>query len=146
MGRPSKFKEEYIKLAYNYALLGATDNDLVDFFDVTEKTINNWKKDYPEFLQSLKKGKAQADALVSKSLFQRARGYKHKEDKIFNDNGSPLIVPTIKHYPPDVTACIFWLKNRQPSKWRDKHESDISSNGEPITSITIVPASGSSSK
>ena len=27
-----------------------------------------------------------------------------------------------KHYPPDVTACIFWLKNRCPDEWRDRHE------------------------
>lgn len=28
----------------------------------------------------------------------------------------------IEHYPPDTTAAIFWLKNRQPAKWRDKKE------------------------
>jgi len=33
-----------------------------------------------------------------------------------------LIVPTVKHYPPDTTAAIFWLKNRQPAKWREKQE------------------------
>ena len=30
----------------------------------------------------------------------------------YNQNG--------KHYPADVTACIFWLKNRLPAEWRDR--------------------------
>jgi hypothetical protein len=29
-------------------------------------------------------------------------------------------IPTTKHYLPDTTACIFWLKNRRPKEWRDK--------------------------
>jgi hypothetical protein len=27
-----------------------------------------------------------------------------------------------KHYPPDTTACIFWLKNRKPREWRNRTE------------------------
>ena len=27
-----------------------------------------------------------------------------------------------KYYPPEVTACIFWLKNRRPDKWRDRQD------------------------
>ena len=30
-----------------------------------------------------------------------------------------------RHYPPDVTACIFWLKNRQREHWRDKVETGV---------------------
>ena len=29
-----------------------------------------------------------------------------------------------KHVPADVTAIIFWLKNRQPAKWNDKREME----------------------
>ena len=57
MGRKSAYKEEYNQLAENYALLGATDKEMADLFSVTERTLNQWKKDYPEFLQSLKKRK-----------------------------------------------------------------------------------------
>jgi len=28
----------------------------------------------------------------------------------------------LKHYPANVTACIFWLKNRLPAEWRDRRE------------------------
>lgn len=34
----------------------------------------------------------------------------------------------IEHYPPDTTAAIFWLKNRQPEKWRDRKEIDANVN------------------
>jgi hypothetical protein len=62
--------------------------------------------------------------MVASKLFHRAIGYEHPEDKIFNNNGEEMVVPTIKHYPPDTTAAIFWLKNRQPDKWRDRQEID----------------------
>lgn len=31
-----------------------------------------------------------------------------------------------KDVPPDTTAAIFWLKNRKPEEWRDKHETELS--------------------
>lgn len=122
VGRPSTYQDEYALQAEKLCRLGATDVQLADFFGVVEKTINNWKRDHPEFLQSLKDGKEEADNKVTKSLFARANGYEHAEDKIFNNNGVPLVVPTIKHYAPDTTACIFWLKNRRPELWRDVHD------------------------
>lgn len=84
MGRKSAYKEEYNQLAENYALLGATDKEMADLFSVTERTLNQWKKNYPEFLQSLKKGKSIADANVASRLYNRAIGYNCKADKICN--------------------------------------------------------------
>lgn len=121
-GRPTKFKIEYIEQARNYSYLGATDDQMAQFFGIDVRTLHRWKKDHDGFCHALKEGKEIADAKVAKSLFERATGYEHKEDKIFNNNGQPLIVPTTKHYPPDATAMIFWLKNRQPELWRDKRE------------------------
>jgi hypothetical protein len=31
----------------------------------------------------------------------------------------PVYAPYTEHVPPDTTAAIFWLKNRNPSAWRD---------------------------
>jgi len=121
-GRPSKFNQEMLEQARKLALLGATDEQVADFFEVTKQTINNWKQSHPEFFASLKEGKDELDNQVVKSLFHRAMGYSHPEDKIFNAGGEPMVVPTTKHYPPDTTAAIFWLKNRQPENWRDKTE------------------------
>ncbi|MBP2643952.1 MAG: terminase [Firmicutes bacterium] len=132
-GRPTKYKPEFNTQAYKLCLLGATDKQLADFFDVEEKTVNNWKDDYPEFLQSIKAGKDEADSVIAESLFHRAKGFSHPEDKIFNDDGTPLIVPTTKHYPPDTAACIFWLKNRQKAQWRDKVETELTgADGQPL--------------
>lgn len=116
-GRPTKYKKAYAKQAYMLCLLGATDIELANFFEVTKSTINEWKLNHPEFSDSLKRGKMQADAEVADKLYQRAKGYEHKEDVIFQYRGDPVIVKTTKHYPPDTGAAMAWLKNRQPKKW-----------------------------
>jgi len=121
-GRPSAFKQEYIELAYNYCLLGSTDSQLAEFFNVAESTLNLWKKKFPEFADSLKRGKTVADAKVAGSLFSRATGYSCPEAKVNVVDGEVVITDVVKHYPPDATSIIFWLKNRQPDKWRDKQE------------------------
>lgn len=119
-GRPSRYKPEYAEQAKKLCMLGLTDKELAKFFEVSEQTLNTWKKAHPEFLESLKGGKTLADAEVAAKLHHRALGYSHPEDDIRVVNGQIVITPTIKHYPPDTTAAIFWLKNRQPNKWRDK--------------------------
>lgn len=104
--------------------LGATDADLAKFFNVEERTIHNWKHEHPAFLEAIIEGKDVSDAKVAKSLYQRALGYSHEAVKIFADpkTGTELQVPYTEHYPPDTTAAIFWLKNRQSAKWRDRVE------------------------
>lgn len=118
-GRPTQFRREYVELAYNYCLLGATDAQLAESFGVSKQTLNTWKKAHPEFLDSLKTGREKADAEVAKSLFHRAKGYTHPEEKIFCSDGQVTRVKTLKHYPPDTAACIFWSKNRRPDLWRE---------------------------
>ena len=135
-GGPTKYKPEYDKQAYKLCLLGATDKTLADFFEVKEQTINNWKKNYPSFFESLKEGKEFADANVAEKLYQRALGYEHDDVHITNYQGEITLTPIKKHYPPDATSGIFWLKNRQPDKWRDKQEFDHTSKGDKINSLT----------
>ena len=124
MARPSRYKAEFAEQAAKLCRLGATDKELAEFFGVTEKTINNWKGAHPEFLQSLKAGKQMADAEVADKLFQRAIGYSHPDTHISNFQGVITVTPITKHYPPDPTSMIFWLKNRRPDLWRDKPEPD----------------------
>ncbi len=126
IGRPSKYRPEFAKQATKLCLLGATDAELARFFEVSEATLNTWKKAHPEFLEALKTGKEEADAQVAKSLFRRALGYSHPATKIFADpkTGSEHVVHYVERYPPDTVACIFWLKNRQPDKWRDKQHHE----------------------
>lgn len=137
-GRPTKYKKEYDDQAYKLCLLGSTDKELASFFEVSESTINNWKHEHKGFLESIKRGKSLADANVAERLYKRAMGYEHKEDKIFNNNGEPLVVGTTKYYAPDTTAAIFWLKNRQPELWRDKPEPIDDSEVAPVKVVIQV--------
>ena len=121
-GRPTCYRAWFNDLAYKYTLLGAIDKELAVFFGVSEKTLNTWKQNHPEFLQSIKLGKIIADGNVAHSLYQRAIGYMHSENKIFQYKGEAVIVPTTKHYPPDTQAASLWLRNRQPALWRDRTE------------------------
>lgn len=128
VGRPSAYKPEFCALATNYCLLGATDKELAQFFEVSEATVNTWKTEHPQFLDSIKQGREIPDANVARSLYQRACGYSHTEDDIrtvalgMNQGSEIVITPTVKHYPPDTQAASLWLRNRQPAKWRDKVE------------------------
>lgn len=120
-GRPtSKWDPRFIAQAYRLAILGLTDAQVAAAFDVSERQLNNWKKKYPELLQSLNNGKLPADGNVTLSLYQRANGFTHDEEIVrVLANGTVVRVTVKKRYPPDTTACIFWLKNRQRELWRD---------------------------
>ena len=139
-GRPSKYKEEYAEQARKLCLLGATDAKLADFFEVDEATINRWKHDFPEFCKSLKAGKMQADAEIAESLFNRARGYVAPDLDIKMYEGKIIETPYMKHYPPDATSMIFWLKNRQPDLWREKREA-VEVNDDNEITINVVRVS-----
>ena len=134
-GRPSAFTPEMMRQTRFLCERGCTDAELADFFGVCEKTLNNWKKAHPEFLQSLKEGKAVADIRVQRSLFERATGYSHPDVHISNFQGAITATPVTKHYPPDTTAAIFWLKNRRPDEWRDKVDLNARITGEIIVEI-----------
>lgn len=121
-GRPSSFRPEFVEQAKKLCTLGATDVELADFFKVSINTIWNWRSRHPEFLDALKLGKQAADQRVSTSLYQKAMGYTFESEKIFQYEGKVVRAKTREHVPPDTTACIFWLKNRQPEEWRDKTE------------------------
>ena len=115
----TKYDENYNEQAYKLCLLGATDKDLADFFNVCEATINNWKLEHPTFLESLKMGKQSADANVAMSLYKRATGYDAPDVDIKVIENQIVQTPLIKHYPPDPTSMIFWLKNRRSKDWKD---------------------------
>ena len=125
VGRPTKFFPQYVQQAKVLASKGFTDLDLAESFMVSEATINTWKIEHPEFLESLKAGKDMIDDEVEKSLLQSAVGYSHKEEKIFCNEGTIVRAQTVKHYPPNPGAAKLWLTNRRPDDWREKHEVDF---------------------
>lgn len=133
-GRPTRYNKRYAAEAKFLAQFGLTDKDFAEFFGVTFQTINNWKKAHPEFFDSLKAGKEQADAKVEKSLYELATGYKHRVEKPLvvsdgRDFGSHVeYAKYVEQLPPNATAIIFWLKNRKPQEWRDKQEIEHTGN------------------
>lgn len=125
-GRPSKYKPEFAEQAGKIAMLGATDREIADFFEIDERTVNRWKHEHEEFCQALKVGKDAADERVEQSLYRRALGYSHDAVKIMTVGGAVHREEYVEHYPPDTTAAIFWLKNRRKEQWRDKQEVEHS--------------------
>ncbi len=123
-GQRTKYKEEYVDQAEKLSAMGATDAEIAHFFDVSVPTLSSWAAIHEDFGAALQKGGAVADERVKRSLYQRAIGYSYESEKIIYDakRGEVIRVPIVEHVPPDVTAQIFWLKNRDPKNWRDRRE------------------------
>lgn len=120
-GRPTKYNEQYHPLLAEYmASAGLTEQEIADKLEISKATITIWKKKHPEFLASLKAGKDKPDDMVENALLQRALGYSCPETKVFSNMGEIVTETITKHYPPDTTAMIYWLKNRRRGKWMDK--------------------------
>lgn len=133
MGRPTKFREEFIEQAQKLCKLGATDEEVAEFFKVEVRTIYRWKGENELFCQALKVGKEECDDRVEKSLYARAIGYKHEDVDIRVIEGQVVQTPIVKHYPPETVAGIFWLKNRRSQQWRDKIQQEhTGADGGPI--------------
>ena len=120
MGRDTLYKTEYNEKAYELCLMGATDDVLAHVFGVSEKTIDNWKVDYPEFLRSIHAGKDFADAKMANAMYKSGLGlHVVTEDKLVYNDGVSEVVTLTKQIPPEVKAQIHWLNNRQSKKWRN---------------------------
>lgn len=143
LGRPTRYRKALDDVVFKLCLLKAIDSEIAEVLCVSEQTLNTWKEKHPTFLESIKKGKADADANVAKRLYERAMGYSHPEDKVFchmvtttvervrgdkktiTTTTKPVvtIVPGTKHYPPDFSSMCFWLKNR--AGWKDVQDYSL---------------------
>lgn len=119
-----QYQAGYPAMAEKLCMLGAMDPDLADFFKTTTRSIQYWQAIYPEFAAAVRAGKSDYfDPKVERSLAQKAIGYAVDTEEVrVLSNGRIIRVPIRKYFPPDTTACIFWLKNRQPARWRDVWE------------------------
>lgn len=141
MARPTKYQKAYAEQARKLCLLGYTDDQLADFFEVAVSTISKWKVDHPEFSEAIKKGKDISDAEVTDSLYQRAMGYAAPDTDIRVIDNQIVKTQITKHYPPDTAAAIFWLKNRQKKMWRDKIDHGIEgADGGPVQVVSYTSA------
>lgn len=121
------FKPEELEQIYMLAEAGHTEEFIRAFYKISRRKWYALKQSDPAFVAEFKKWKERADEKVEKALYERAIGYSHPDLVVKVDkDGCVHKVPTWKHYPPDPTACVFWLKNRRPKDWRDKVEHDVS--------------------
>lgn len=125
MAQTEKYwKSDIPDRAYKLCLLGLTNEQLAIAFGASKRTIEYWYQHKDEFRQALDMGRQEADSKVALSLYKRATGYDVRDNDIKVYRGKAVITPFTKHYPPDVEAIKFWLKNRQPEKWNDTHKME----------------------
>lgn len=144
-GRNTLYREEYPEQARKLCLLGATDEELADFFEVCVATITNWKNAHPAFLVSIRAGKVQADADVAESLYKRATGEYVQLEKVMKKEDGTFEAVRYKGYiPGDPNAAYRWLLNRRRQDWTDKTE--IIHNGQVNHTVTHIELIGVSAE
>jgi len=136
-GRPTKYDKKYCEQVTKLCLLGATNQEIADFFGINVDTYHRWVETHKEFSDAVQAGKIIADANVAKSLYQRAVGASHPEEKVTKDGD---VIEVTRHYPPETGAANLWLKNRRRNLekdatgdkglvWTDKQENELSGPG-----------------
>lgn len=91
--------QDAIAAITGWAMCGLTNPEIAKNMGIEQTTLWRWASKNADICNALKKGKDFADSVVVNSLYKRA-------------------------VSGDVTACIFWLKNRRSREWRDKVSDD----------------------
>lgn len=119
-------KEGLLKLEA-WARNGLTDEQIAHNIGINVATLYTWKNKHSQICEALKRGKEVVDIQVENALLKRALGYSYTEKKVKREGGVITEeVTTVRDVPPDVTAQIFWLKNRKPGEWRDRQRIEVS--------------------
>lgn len=127
-GRPPMYAEwlteEALEQVKEYAQQGLINKEIANKMGVNTATLYEWQNRFPDFADAIKKGKKVIDEQVENSLLKRAIGYQYEEETWGKNHDGDMVVvkKVLKSQAPDVTAQIFWLKNRNPKEWRDKQE------------------------
>jgi len=124
--------DEGLLLIEGWARDGLTNEQIAHNMGIARQTLNEWGNKFPSISATLKSGKEIVDRHVENALYKRALGYRYDEvtheEKTDTKTGKSVLVPTklvTKEVVPDVTAQIFWLKNRKVKEWRDKQDIDL---------------------
>jgi len=125
MGRPPiEITPELCEKAESLAAQGLTMEQIISCLNMGRTSFYEKKAEFTDFSDAIKSGQDKGVAVITNKLFERGKGYSHPEEKIFcGKDGEVTRVITTKHWPPDTTAQIFYLKNR--AGWKDKTEFDI---------------------
>lgn len=134
--------EEGLLKIEGWARDGLTDEQIAKNIGIGYSTLQAWKSKYRDIKDTLKRGKEVIDREVENALLKRALGYTYNEvTQEANEFGELAVSKVVtKQVSPDVTAQIFWLKNRKPKEWRDRKETELSGNigvNNPYEGLTV---------
>ena len=109
---------------------GLSDKQIAKNIGISVSTLCEWKNRFPELSEAIKKGKRPVDVQVENALYRSALGFKQtvkKPIKLRRKDGSEFIEYGEEevYIAPNITAQIFWLKNRKPENWRDKPAAPV---------------------
>ena len=131
--------EDKLELIEGWARDGLTDEQIYKKLGIGKTTFYKLVKEHTELSEHLKKGKEIIDYEVEKTLLNKALGgiKTIKKQKVTKD-GKKIDYTEDIYITPDITAIIFWLKNRKPEKWRDKVEIENKENKETLQKLDEV--------
>lgn len=136
-GRRGKYEdwltEDGLLKVQGWARDGLSNEQIAHNIGINKDTLYEWQKRFSDFSDALKKGKEVVDREVENAMLKRALGYEYDEitqepvtDKDTGITEMRVTKRVTKQIVPDVTAQIFWLKNRKPNEFRDKRDVDLS--------------------
>src|SRR5919201_1362115 len=73
--------------ARRQCMLGATMQELADYFGVARCTIQAWCDRYPEFAQAVTQGRRETDFDVAQRLLDKAKGYEVEVSRLVQVDG-----------------------------------------------------------
>lgn len=136
--------EDGLLLLKCWARDGLSAIDIANNIGVSRKAIYNWMEKYPEINDAIRGESRQlADYRVENALYKRCIGctitetttYVSAPDK--SGNRKTRTETLVKEIMPDVTACLAWLNNRQPTKWKRNRDNFISAEENNMGKVTI---------
>jgi hypothetical protein len=119
-------------------------DELAEFFGVSSRTVDNGLAGHADFKSAVKSGRIIADAKVARGLYARAVGYERKVEREVILGGELKAVTSTVHYPPNVQACIFWLRNRCRRTWSDSGRDTLNDPSTDVDDIALLDAAGKS--